>query len=253
MKNLKYSFMFVVAVSLLQNAHASVTDQAAHDMLTASSDDENADQVSRWGDTTQKRKRAEDSKQVFSFSPIGEGSFEQLGSGGRAPASVRGPAGSVDGVVIQATDTRAAPKAVARAAVNKKAVQEVSVIANDYGFFPSTIFVTQGIPVRLFITGASQRSQCFMLDQFGVRRQIRSQKIEEITFTPDQSGNFVFTCPMNGAKGSVVVKELEVGARAPASAAPSVAVRETKEEGAASSFDQPEPKKSLIKDEDFGI
>ena len=224
MKNLFSVLCFnLLIICAIQSAHAAVTDQVAQDMLTSESENENSDAVSRWGDSTQKRKH-KDSKTAYHLAPIAEGSFDQLGAGtGRAPASVgssvRGPAGSVDGVIVQASDKKAAPKSVARAAVNKKAVQEVSVIANDYGFFPTTIFVTQGIPVRLFVTGASQRSQCFMLDSFGVRRQIRSNKIEEISFTPDQSGNFAFTCPMNGAKGSVVVREIEVSERAPASEA----------------------------------
>jgi plastocyanin domain-containing protein len=92
------------------------------------------------------------------------------------------------------------------------------LIATDQGFFPSTVFVTQGIPVRLFVTGASAKSQCFIMDAFGVRRQIKSQKLEEISFVPETAGTYVFTCPMNGARGAVVVKELDVGSRVPAAA-----------------------------------
>jgi hypothetical protein len=256
------NFMFLLCGLMLAKfsmgiteVKAAVMDQAAHDMLTSTSEDENVDSVSRWGETGVRRKHATNNEVKYNLQPIGEGSFEQLGSGtGRAPASVRAPAGAVDGVIVQPTDRRAAPKSVARAAVNKKAVQEVSVIANDYGFFPSTIIVTQGIPVRLFITGASQRSQCFMLDSFGVRRQIRSNKIEEVTFTPDQSGNFAFTCPMNGAKGSVVVKELEVGERMPASV--NAVAHEDTERSEPSTFSvekKPVSAESLIEDKDFGF
>jgi plastocyanin domain-containing protein len=99
----------------------------------------------------------------------------------------------------------------------KKAVQEASLIANDTGFYPSTLFLTRGIGARIFLTGASKKSQCFILDSFGIRRQVRSQKVEEVSFTPDQAGTFSFHCPMNGAKGTLVVKELELSSRAPAS------------------------------------
>lgn len=40
---------------------------------------------------------------------------------------------------------------------------------------------------------------------------IQNRKVEEITFTPDESGAFAFTCPTNGAKGTMLVKELELG------------------------------------------
>jgi len=234
---MKY-FMVICWMGMAVAAHATpVMDQEAHDMLTSTVDEnENADAVSRWGDEGQ-RKHVDDRPQ-YVLAPIQESSFGNAAN--RGPASVnstRSPAGSVDGVIIHAPAQRAAPKTVARMESKHKAVQEVSIIANDNGFFPSTIVVTQGIPVRLYVTGASTRSQCFMLDQFGVRRQIRSNHIEEVTFTPDQSGSFAFTCPMNGAKGAVVVRELDLGGHAgrlPASAPMTVG-------------------KSLIHDEDFGI
>jgi plastocyanin domain-containing protein len=47
-----------------------------------------------------------------------------------------------------------------------------------------------------------------MMDSFQVRKQIRSQKIEEITFTPSAPGKYRFYCPVNGMEGSLVVKEL---------------------------------------------
>jgi plastocyanin domain-containing protein len=46
---------------------------------------------------------------------------------------------------------------------------------------------------------------------------VRNQKVEEILFTPDHPGKYVFHCPMNGAKGSLVVRELDLGERVPAS------------------------------------
>lgn len=90
----------------------------------------------------------------------------------------------------------------------RKGVQEVSIIAGDLGFFPKTIFVSRDVPVRLFVTGASKGSLCIMMDTFNVRKQIRSNKIEEITFVPSQPGTFRFYCPVNGSEGTLVVKEL---------------------------------------------
>ena len=88
-------------------------------------------------------------------------------------------------------------------------IQEVAVIAGDFGFFPQTIFVTRDIPVRMFVTAASKKSLCIMmdLDGFQVRRQVRSQKIEELSFTPTRIGQFRFYCPVNGTEGILLVKE----------------------------------------------
>ena len=85
--------------------------------------------------------------------------------------------------------------------------QEIAIIASDLGFFPKTVFVTRDIPVRLFITGASKKPLCMMLDQFNVRKQLKSQQVEEVSFTPTEPGQYRFYCPINGSEGSIFVKE----------------------------------------------
>jgi len=90
----------------------------------------------------------------------------------------------------------------------QKGVQEVALIAGDLGFFPKTVFVTEKIPVRIFVTGASEQNLCIMMDTFQVRKQVDSKKVSEITFTPDQPGQFRFYCPINGMEGTLVVKEM---------------------------------------------
>lgn len=91
--------------------------------------------------------------------------------------------------------------------IARKGVQEVALIAGELGFFPKTVFVSRDVPVRMFVTGASKNPLCFMMDSFQVRRQVRSQKIEEITFTPSTPGQYRFYCPVNGMEGTLVVKE----------------------------------------------
>lgn len=94
------------------------------------------------------------------------------------------------------------------AAIRRKGVQEVSLIAGDLGFFPKTFFVTRDVPVRLFVTGASKRSLCIMMESFQVRRQIKVLRVEEITFTPQLPGEYRYFCPINGIEGTMVVREL---------------------------------------------
>lgn len=91
--------------------------------------------------------------------------------------------------------------------MRRKGVQEVALIAGDLGFFPKTVFVNRDVPVRLFVTGASRSTLCILVDQYQVRKQVRSQKIEEITFTPTEPGKFRFHCPINGMEGTLVVRE----------------------------------------------
>ena len=89
----------------------------------------------------------------------------------------------------------------------RQGVQEIALIAGDLGYFPKTLFVSRDVPVRLFVTGASKNTLCIMMDSFQVRKQVRSQKIEEITFTPTLPGKYRFYCPVNGMEGTLIVKE----------------------------------------------
>lgn len=93
--------------------------------------------------------------------------------------------------------------------LRRNGVQEVALIAGDLGFFPRTVFVTRDVPVRMYVTGASKNSLCILMDSFQVRKQVKSQKIEEVSFTPTQPGRFRFYCPINGAEGYMVVREFE--------------------------------------------
>jgi len=216
-------------------------NDSAHDMLRGNDgeENENADAASKWG-TNADKMHAETAPVAKPLSAIDESSFASESN--RAPASMRGPA-TVKAVT--AKKPLPAPQTMVRTLKQKKAFQEAAVIVNDLGFFPSVLFVTQGVPVRLYVTGASQRSQCMILDAFGVRRQIRNQKVEEVTFTPDQVGKFSFTCPMNGAKGTIIVKELEVNTRLPASEPMESAMNETPRV-------EKEESESAISDSDFG-
>ena len=85
--------------------------------------------------------------------------------------------------------------------------QEIGLIAGDLGFFPQTVFVAPEVPVRLYVTGASKKPLCLMMDDFQIRKQVRAQKIEEITFTPMTPGQYRFYCPVNGIEGTLLVKE----------------------------------------------
>lgn len=215
------------------------------DMLRGSEGDgenENADQASRWG-TSANKMHAENIPVAKPLHAIDDSSFASEPN--RAPSSTRDPA-TVNTVKV-AKKPLPSVKTMIRTLKQKKAYQEAAVIVNDLGFFPSMLFFTQGIPVRLYITGASQRSQCMILDAFGIRRQVRSQKVEEVVFTPDEAGKFNFTCPMNGAKGTMIVKELQITDRLPASEPVTTSMAKPVAEEA-----EKDDHESIINDSDFG-
>ena len=99
-------------------------------------------------------------------------------------------------------------------------VQKRSIIVNELGFFPDTVYVNQGNQVHLFITSAqstgnsrgvasdTHKPLCFILDAFQVRKQIEAGKIEEVRFTPQKGGQiYHFNCPLIQESGKLIVRE----------------------------------------------
>jgi len=178
-----------------------------------SQDDESIQQVSYWGKSPPSLNAMNDDEgREVSVAP--ETAPLNHSDSGRAPASVED--GSVEQKPTLSRQSSSVRADLSKASLvgsddpvtRRKGVQEIAVIAGDLGFFPKTIFVSRDVPVRLFVTGASKGSNCLMMDSFNVRKQIHTNKIEEITFTPTQPGTFRFYCPVNGSEGALVVKEL---------------------------------------------
>jgi plastocyanin len=144
-------------------------------------------------------------------------------SSARSPASSGGEETSVRFRVNNVKPVEAGPPKIPEGsgaetdAMVRRGVQEVALIAGDLGFFPKTVFVSRDVPVRMFVTGASKNTLCIMMDSFQVKKQVRSQRIEEITFTPGTPGKFRFYCPVNGMEGTLIVKELASIGRSTAS------------------------------------
>jgi plastocyanin len=111
-------------------------------------------------------------------------------------------------VAVYPQEDTETPKDSAIIPNGQKGVQEQGIIAGDIGYFPKTIFVNPDIPVRLYVTGTSKMTLCFMQDQFQIRKQIKTNEIQEITFTPKTPGTFRFYCPINGMEGTIVVREV---------------------------------------------
>ncbi len=89
----------------------------------------------------------------------------------------------------------------------KYGVQEFSLIATDTGYLPAKVIARKNIPVRLFITSASARNLCFVLDEFSVKKGVQAQKVEEVRLLPTAVGQFKFYCPVQQIEGTLVVRD----------------------------------------------
>lgn len=93
------------------------------------------------------------------------------------------------------------------AAVNERGVQEVNVTVKG-GYSPDVIVVHQGAPVRLnfYRDETAACSEEIVFGDFGIARQLPAFQTTPIEFTPEQAGEFTFTCGMRMMRGKLVVE-----------------------------------------------
>ncbi len=99
-------------------------------------------------------------------------------------------------------------------------IQELSVIAKRWEFFPDTITVRKDIPVKIYLTSVDV-SHGFYLPDFtqgsGGVSSIKLKKGEILTFTYTftEVGEFTFVCNVfcgdghRGMKGKIIVTEVD--------------------------------------------
>ena len=85
-------------------------------------------------------------------------------------------------------------------------VQEITLSMRNYNYYPNTITVKKGIPVRIrldnSITGCYRS---FTIREFGVAKNLRTPE-DYVEFIPDKKGTFTFACSMGMGRGKIIVE-----------------------------------------------
>ncbi len=69
----------------------------------------------------------------------------------------------------------------------------IQMSAKKFAFSPDTITVKKGVPVVLELT-SEDRVHGFKLPEFKVRSDIKPGAVTRVSFTPDKTGEFSFSC-----------------------------------------------------------
>ena len=93
-------------------------------------------------------------------------------------------------------------------------VQEIKVIVKG-GYAPDVIAVEAGRPVRLdfYRDETASCSEQVVFRDFGIARDLPAFKTTAIEFTPEEPGEYTFTCGMNMMRGKLVVEEPDARGR----------------------------------------
>ena len=84
--------------------------------------------------------------------------------------------------------------------------QKVVLSFKNYNYFPNTVEVEVGKPVRIYLdssVGGCYRS--FTIKQLGVSKYLRTPE-DYVEFTPKEAGTYRFACSMGMGYGNLIVK-----------------------------------------------
>ena len=84
--------------------------------------------------------------------------------------------------------------------------QKVVIGIKDYNYYPNTITVKSGTPVRIYldksVTGCLRS---FTIRDFGIAKNLKTPS-DYVEFTPNKKGSFRFACSMGMGTGTLVVE-----------------------------------------------
>ena len=93
------------------------------------------------------------------------------------------------------------------AAQEESQLQEVKIVVKG-GYDPDVIVVKKGIPVRLnfYRDETADCSDTIVFGDFNIRKPLPAFKTTPIEFTPEEEGEYVFTCGMGMLRGKLIVR-----------------------------------------------
>lgn len=100
-----------------------------------------------------------------------------------------------------------------RAAPSGSGVQEIEVQVRG-GYDPDLIVVEAGRPVRLDFhrNETADCSEEIVFGDFGIRKRLPAFQTTPVEFTPEEPGEYVFTCGMGMMRGKLLVEPRPNGA-----------------------------------------
>jgi heme/copper-type cytochrome/quinol oxidase subunit 2 len=92
--------------------------------------------------------------------------------------------------------------------VTKENSPKVKMLVTETGYTPNVIRVKKGIPVELEITNPLEDSclSTFKIPDFNINDVNLKVGTTNLTFTPEKTGEFTFSCGMEMFKGTIIVE-----------------------------------------------
>ncbi len=88
-------------------------------------------------------------------------------------------------------------------------IQTAKVILSERGYQPASLSLKPGLPARIEFVRQVEAT-CgteIVIPEYNIKRELPLNEPVFVEFTPDKTGEFVFTCGMNMLRGKIIVQE----------------------------------------------
>ncbi|MEH7083650.1 cupredoxin domain-containing protein [Neobacillus drentensis] len=120
---------------------------------------------------------------------------------------IPGQSKSTQTETAQAAVSQEVPKTEVNVTKDSKPLVKMEVTTQGYN--PNVIRVKKGVPVELEINNPLDSTNCistFMIPDFNINNVNLKTGTTKLTFTPDHSGEYTFSCGMQMFKGTIIVE-----------------------------------------------
>jgi len=93
--------------------------------------------------------------------------------------------------------------------VTKESTPKVKMLVTEKGYSPNVIRVKKGVQVELEIENPLENNSClstFMIPDFNINNVNLKVGTTRLSFTPDKTGEYTFSCGMKMFKGTIIVE-----------------------------------------------
>ncbi|MGZ4159842.1 MAG: cupredoxin domain-containing protein [Neobacillus sp.] len=92
--------------------------------------------------------------------------------------------------------------------VTKESAPKIKLEVTQTGYTPNVIRVKKGVPIQLEIENPIENSclSTFTMPEFNIKNVNLKVGITNLSFTPDKTGEYTFSCGMGMFKGTVIVE-----------------------------------------------
>lgn len=89
---------------------------------------------------------------------------------------------------------------------DSKDVQKIVLSIQNYNYYPNTVIVKAGMPVRIYLDSTVAGCyRSFTIKDFGIAKNLPTPK-DYVEFTPTKIGTYKFACSMGMGTGTLIVE-----------------------------------------------